>query len=325
MLPANMHTLTADERLKIANRIRVSFLAATKQMMLDNDLDQALIDVYIPLAACLAKQADDYRATRIIGINGAQGSGKSTLCKLLQIVLEEGFAKRVTTFSIDDIYLTRAERETLAEKIHPLLKTRGVPGTHDVELGLQLLTDLRGIEAGESINIPVFDKSIDDRSAEKDFRQVTGPIDLVLFEGWCVGAKPQRDPALALPVNSLERLEDPDQVWRRYVNDQLENDYKRLFREIDFLIMLEIPEISSVMEWRSKQERKLAKASPGGHKIMDTAALQRFIMHYERLTRAMLTEMPERADLVFKLSRNQQIDGVQINNRAIKFGDSQPI
>ena len=317
MLPANMHTLTADERLKIANRIRVSFLAATKQMMLDNDLDQALIDVYIPLAACLAKQADDYRATRIIGINGAQGSGKSTLCKLLQIVLEEGFAKRVTTFSIDDIYLTRAERETLAEKIHPLLKTRGVPGTHDVELGLQLLTDLRGIEAGESINIPVFDKSIDDRSAEKDFRQVTGPIDLVLFEGWCVGAKPQRDPALALPVNSLERLEDPDQVWRRYVNDQLKNDYKRLFREIDFLIMLEIPEISSVMEWRSKQERKLAKASPGGHKIMDTAALQRFIMHYERLTRAMLTEMPDRADLVFKLNRNQQIDGVKINNRAI--------
>jgi len=317
MMPANMHTLTVDEILKIADRTRVSFLAATKQMMLDNDLEQALINVYIPLAACLAKQADDYRATRIIGINGAQGSGKSTLCKLLQIVLEKGFAKRVTTFSIDDIYLTHAERETRAEKIHPLLKTRGVPGTHDVGLGLQLLTDLRGIEAGESINIPVFDKSIDDRSPEEDFCQVTGPIDLVLFEGWCVGAKPQRGSALALPVNSLEHLEDPEQVWRRYVNDQLENDYKRLFREIDFLIMLKIPEISSVMEWRSKQERKLAKASPGGHKIMDTAALQRFIMHYERLTRAMLTEMPGRADLVFKLNRNQQIDGVQINNRAI--------
>lgn len=317
MLPANMHILTADEILKVADRTRASFLAATKQMMLDNNLDQALIDVYIPLAACLAKQADDYRATRIIGVNGAQGSGKSTLCKLLQIVLEEGFAKRVTTFSIDDIYLTHAERETLAEKSHPLLKTRGVPGTHDVELGLQLLTDLRGIEAGQSINIPVFDKSIDDRCPEKDFRQVTGPIDLVLFEGWCVGAKPQRDPALALPVNSLERLEDPDQVWRRYVNEQLENDYKWFFREIDFLIMLKIPGISSVMEWRSKQERKLAKASPGGHKIMDTAALQRFIMHYERLTKAMLTEMPDRADLVLKLNRNQQIDGVLINNRAI--------
>ena len=317
MLPANMHILTADEILKVADRTRASFLAATKQMMLDNNLDQALIDVYIPLAACLAKQADDYRATRIIGVNGAQGSGKSTLCKLLQIVLEEGFAKRVTTFSIDDIYLTHAERETLAEKSHPLLKTRGVPGTHDVELGLQLLTDLRGIEAGQSINIPVFNKSIDDRCPEKDFRQVTGPIDLVLFEGWCVGAKPQRDPALALPVNSLESLEDPDQVWRRYVNEQLENDYKWLFEEIDFLIMLKIPGISSVMEWRSKQERKLAKASPGGHKIMDTAALQRFIMHYERLTKAMLTEMPDRADLVLKLNRNQQIDGVLINNRAI--------
>jgi len=317
MLPANMHNLTADEILKIADKTRVSFLAATKQMMLGNDLKQALINVYIPLAACLAKQADDYQATRIIGVNGAQGSGKSTLCKLLQIVLEEGFAKRVTAFSIDDIYLTHAERETLAEKIHPLLKTRGVPGTHDVELGLQLLTDLRELEAGESIDIPVFDKSIDDRSPEKDFRQVAGPIDLVLFEGWCVGARPQLDLSLSIPVNSLERLEDPDQAWRRYVNKQLENDYKWLFREIDFMIMLKIPGISSVMEWRSEQERKLAKASQGGHKIMDTAALQRFIMHYERLTRAMLTEMPDRADLVFKLSQDQQIYGVQINNRAI--------
>ena len=312
-----MHKLTNNEILEIADKIRASFQDATKQMMIDNDLEQALIDIYIPLAACLAGQVYDYRATRIIGVNGAQGSGKSTLCKLLQIVLEEGFAKRVATFSIDDIYLSHAEREELATQVHPLLITRGVPGTHDACLGLQLLTGLRGLEPGRTLDIPAFDKSIDDRLPEEDFRQVTGPIDLVLFEGWCVGARPQRDLTLSVPVNSLERLEDPDQIWRRYVNKQLENDYKRLFSEIDFLIMLKIPGMPSVMEWRSKQERKLAKTSPGGHKIMDTAALQRFIMHYERVTRAMLAEMPDRADLVFKLNQHQQIDGLQINKRAL--------
>lgn len=317
MLPANMHKLTKDEILEIAHRTRGFFHDATRQMMIDNDLEQALIDIYIPLAACLAGQAEEYRATRVIGVNGAQGSGKSTLCKLLQIVLEEGFAKRVAAFSIDDIYLTHAERKKLAKEVQPLLITRGVPGTHDVDLGLRLLTDLRSLQAGQTVDIPVFDKAVDDRSPEEDFRQVTGPIDLVLFEGWCVGARPQQDLALSVPVNSLERLEDPDQIWRRYVNKQLENDYKRLFSEIDFLIMLKIPGMPSVMEWRSKQERKLAKTSPDGYKIMDTAALQRFIMHYERVTRAMLAEMPDRADLVFKLNKHQQIDGLQINKRAL--------
>ena len=317
MLPANMHKLTADEILEIADRTRVSFLAATKQMMLDNDLEQALVDIYIPLSATLARQSQEQGSTLVIGVNGAQGSGKSTLCQLLQIILEEGFEKRVTTLSIDDIYLTSAERVALAREVHPLLSTRGVPGTHDVALGLQLLSAARTLKAGQQLKVPVFDKAIDDRLPSGQSRLVAGPLDLILFEGWCVGARPQREQALAIPVNSLERLEDPDQVWRRYVNEQLEKDYRQLFSEIDFLIMLKVPGMSSVMEWRSKQERKLAKASPGEPKIMDTAALQRFIMHYERLTRAMLAEMPDRADLVFKLNRNQQVDGVQINNRAI--------
>lgn len=317
MLPANMHKLTAGEISVIAQRSRDSFMTCAKQMMIDNDLEQALIDIYVPLAACLAEQTSECGETRVIGVNGAQGSGKTTLCRLLQIVLEEGFAKRVATFSIDDIYLTHAERETLANHVHPLLQTRGVPGTHDVTLGLQLLTGLRALQAGQSIEIPVFDKSVDDRSPKKDFRRVTGPVDLVLFEGWCVGARPQRDQALAIPVNSLERIEDPDQTWRRYVNQQLANDYQQLFAEIDLLIMLKVPGMASVVEWRSKQEFKLAKAAPDGHEIMSTKTLQRFIMHYERLTRAILAEMPDRADLVFKLSNKHQIVNVQINRRAL--------
>lgn len=312
-----MHKLTEGGVNAIADKVRKPFLAGTKQMMIDNDLEQALVDIYIPLAACLAQQVQERGSTQVIGVNGAQGSGKTTLCKLLQIVLEEGFAKRVATFSIDDIYLTLAERKALAKEVHPLLETRGVPGTHDVALGMTLLSGLRKLETGQSLAIPTFDKAIDDRAPREDFRMVSGPIDLVLFEGWCVGASPQREEALSIAVNSLERLEDPELRWRHYVNRALQQDYLRLFNELDFLVMLKIPSMASVMEWRSKQERKLAQTSrQSGRKIMDTAALQRFIMHYERLTRAMLAEMPDRADLVFELDESHLISRVKINMRA---------
>jgi D-glycerate 3-kinase len=317
MLTTEMNKLSAVEIYTIAEKVREPFLAAVHDMMIESNLEQALLDIYIPLAACLAEQHDKHRATRIVGINGAQGSGKSTLCRLLKIVLEEGFDKQVATFSIDDIYLTREEREKLAKKVHPLLETRGVPGTHDVFMGLALLRNLRFLTKGQSLALPVFDKANDDRASENDFRQVTGPINIVLFEGWCVGAIPQRDESLAVAVNSLERQEDPKRTWRKYVNKQLREGYKELFSELDFLIMLKIPGMASVMEWRSKQERKLAKtAGKTGRRVMDTTALQRFIMHYERLTRATLTEMPDRADLVFTLNKEHQIDGLQINNKS---------
>lgn len=319
MLLPDMHKLTAVEVFALAEKVRPSFMSHAAQMMIDNDLEQALVDIYIPLAACLVEVMKEHGATPVVGINGAQGSGKSTLCKLLGIVLEEGFAKRVVTLSIDDIYLTRAEREMLAKEVHPLLVTRGVPGTHDVALGRELLSGLRDIDPGQTIELPVFDKATDDRCSEKDFRRVTGPVDLVLFEGWCVDARAQRAEALSIAVNSLERLEDPDNKWRNYINKQLQEDYKALFDEIDFLIMLKIPGMASVMEWRSKQERKLSQtAGQSGRRIMDTAELQRFIMHYERLTRSMLAEMPDRADLIFELNQSHQIDGVQINNRTRK-------
>ena len=313
MLPPKMHKLSSAEILRIAEQTRDAFLDKTRQMMIEDDMGSALVDIYVPLAASLAELAAASDRPPVIGINGAQGSGKTTLCQLLQIVLEQGFGKRAVTISIDDIYLPHAARAKLAKDVHPLLQTRGVPGTHDAALGLRLLSALRGLGAGRSVSVPVFDKAIDDRLPETGARRVTGPVDLILFEGWCVGARPQHEEALSRPVNSLERLEDPDLVWRHYVNQQLKSDYARLFAEIDFLIMLKIPGMASVMKWRGKQERKLAERSGReGSKVMDDAALQRFIMHYERLTRATLVEMPDRADLVFTLNQSQQICGVRI-------------
>ena len=322
MIPTIPHNLTSDDVIELAKRVRESFLAAARKMQIDHEMEQDLIEIHIPLAAALQQTAGKHGGTLVVGINGAQGAGKSTLCRLLQVVLERGFGLRVASFSIDDLYMTRAERERLADQVHTLIATRGVPGTHDVELGLSLLSALRQLQSHQQLSIPVFDKAVDDRLPNDSWRLVEGPLDLILFEGWCVGARPQSEDALSEPVNILEREEDPDLIWRSYVNKQLQEDYSRLFAELDILIMLKVPGMESVLDWRGLQERKLAAAADQiqDHRIMDSAALNRFIMHYERLTRAMLAEMPDRADLVLQLNADHQIDGVRINTPVLSGG-----
>ena len=236
----------------------------------------------------------------LIGINGAQGSGKSTLCKFLEVLLVE-HNLRTVTLSLDDLYLTRAERCELAAEIHPLFATRGVPGTHDVALGEAILDDLL---AGRTAALPRFDKAADDRADVR--RLVEPPIDVVLLEGWCVGAVPQPAEALEEPVNQLEAEEDADGTWRREVNRRLATDYAALFARTDLQVMLAVESFEAVRANRKLQEDKLAAASPGGVAILDGAALDRFLLHYERLTRWMLAEMPARADVMIPIGPDQR-------------------
>jgi D-glycerate 3-kinase len=236
----------------------------------------------------------------IVGINGAQGSGKSTLCRFLEVLLVE-HNQRAVTVSLDDLYLTRAERRQLAEDCHPLFATRGVPGTHDVPLGEAILDSL--VERSPT-SLPRFDKASDDRAS--DGTLVDARIDVILIEGWCVGAVPQPAAALRDPVNRLEAEEDPDGAWRREVNRRLATDYAELFARIDLLVMLKVAGFEAVHANRMLQEDKLAARHPGGAAIMDRTALDRFLMHYERLTRWMLEEMPARADVVIEIGPDQR-------------------
>lgn len=236
----------------------------------------------------------------LIGINGAQGSGKSTLCRFLEVLMVE-HGLRTATLSLDDLYLGRFERQTLAWNEHPLFATRGVPGTHDVALGEAILEDLL---SGRTAAVPRFDKAADDRATVR--RMVEPPLDVVLFEGWCVGAVPQPAEALREPVNALEATEDPEGTWRREVNRRLATDYAELFARIDMLVMLRIEDFGAVRANRLLQERKLAASHPDGTALMDEPALDRFLMHYERLTRWMLEEMPSRADVVIGIGADQR-------------------
>jgi len=192
--------------------------------------------------------------TYIIGINGCQGSGKSTLADYLCTVVAEKYHLATVALSLDDFYLTKAERIELARKIHPLLAQRGVPGTHDVNLAIDTISSLA---SGNKALITRFDKSMDDRVPEANSETITGHIGLIVIEGWCFGAKPQAPNSLIEPVNHLERLEDPDGVYRDYVNTALATQYPQLFELVDSTAMLRAPSFKTVFEWRLEQEQKL--------------------------------------------------------------------
>ena len=237
----------------------------------------------------------------VIGVCGAQGSGKYTTAGRLAAELGSR-GQPTAVLSIDDFYLTRRERLELARSTHPLLVTRGVPGTHSVELAMRTLGNLRAARAGDLVPIPAFDKTRDDRVPESEWTSHRGPVEVVLLEGWCVGARPQPADALVAAVNDLERDEDADGRWRRYVNGQLAGPYADLFALLDLRILLRAPDFDTVYSWRAQQERGL-KRTESSMPPMNDRELRRFIAHYERLTRWILLDEP--ADIVVHLDSDR--------------------
>jgi D-glycerate 3-kinase len=313
--PDFLHSLSGLDALT-ANDRDPSLQRRLSGLTLPPGTAAALARLYYPLALYLHERLSRSEPPLVLGLNGAQGTGKSTAARVLKILLERLFNRGTCAFSIDDLYLSREARRHLADTVHPLLLTRGVPGTHDVDLGLELLVSLRRAGSQTLTVIPRFDKAHDQPLPEEARDVFTGRPDVILFEGWCVGAVPEPAPVLENPVNDLERLEDADGKWRRYVNRRLV-DYQPLFALIDVLAMLKAPSFGKVHEWRAQQERELAGGLSGvelrNSRIMGHAELNRFLMHYERLTRWMLKEMPARAGFVFELDDRHAIQNVIVN------------
>ena len=247
-----------------------------------------------------------------IGINGAQGTGKSTLAKLFKLCLTEAKFK-VAVLSIDDFYLSKAARAHLAETVHPLLATRGVPGTHDVEQLESCLSQLLDGQAG-TVKIPRFDKAADNPVTIDHLAPTTLPVDLVILEGWFIGLEPEPCENLLSPVNRLEAIEDGDGSWRTFVNNSLRSDFADLFGRLDSLLMLQAPSFEQVFAWRSLQEEKLkrhraARVDADTSGVMCPEEIGRFIQHFERLTRHALNTLPSKADWVFHLDSQHRVAG----------------
>lgn len=236
----------------------------------------------------------------LIAIAGAQGSGKSTLAA------EAAQSLSCATLSLDDVYLTRAERADRAARLHPLFAVRGPPGTHDLDLLDRTLTRLRAAGPGDRTPLPAFDKLADDRRPEADWPVFAGCPRAILFEGWCLGATPQGPAELAASINDLERSDDPDAVWRRAVNHSLATAYARLFATFDGLLFLKAPGFDRVLDWRVEQEAGLPGLSPPTAPAARRAELARFIQHFERITRHMLAG-GVRADIVAELDEDRAV------------------
>jgi D-glycerate 3-kinase len=274
-----------------SSRLRAN--PAKLEVMIDPRLTQAM------LSRIKAAQATQQRSLLVVGICGAQGSGKTTLVAQLQQQLAER-GVRAAALSLDDLYKSRAERHLLAADIHPLLATRGVPGTHDIALGLETIAAL---ERGEGALLPRFAKSADERQPVGQWPHAPQHCEVLLVEGWCLGARSQDD--VTAPVNALEAEEDPAAIWRSYANAALAGDYQRLFARINCLVLLAAPDWAVVAKWREQQEAELRVG--GGPAVMSPAEVARFIQHYERLTRWILEEMPARADLVVRLGADREV------------------
>lgn len=238
-----------------------------------------------------------------IGVNGCQGSGKSTLSGLLSYLLNHYYAKKSIVLSLDDFYLSKQERNQLAKKVHPLLATRGVPGTHDTNL---IASVFKALSMGNDVDIPVFDKSIDDRASQAHWQDIRANVDIVIMEGWCWGTQAETAAALIKPINDFEATHDSDGTWRRFVNKQLAKDYMPLYSQMDQWIFLKAPSFASVYAWRLQQERKLAVVCAGSH-LMSDAEVLTFIQYYQRLTVHTLCTLEGHANWIFELDDARNI------------------
>jgi D-glycerate 3-kinase len=263
-----------------------------------SDLDAQIQNTFIPLANWIIQQKNNTKqATFVVGINGAQGSGKTTTTQILTLLLEqEGY--RTVGFSIDDFYLPHAERQKLAE-IDSRLATRGVPGTHDAKWGVDVLNSLR---QGEPTDIPQFDKSAENGSGDRkaEWRTITERKDIVLFEGWCVGAK---------PLSSQQK--NKNDPWQTYWSEALKGDYQLWFTYLDKLIMLKIPDFDTVYANREEQEQRLREAldvNPvEGRRAMTPEEVRKFVDLYKPLTLDMLNNMPRYANLTLEIDENHRV------------------
>lgn len=261
---------------------------------------------FIPIANQLLFKSTTKQAPYFIGINGCQGSGKSTLTDFIAEYLSHKFGLNIAILSLDDFYHDQQHRLTLAENVHPLLKTRGVPGTHNTELMQHVLTSLN--EGNLPVALPRFNKATDNPHPIESWPVISDTPDIVIFEGWSWGVPPQSAQELAEPINELEADKDPDGLWRQFSNTAISTEYASLYSFMDYWVMLKAPTFECVSQWRKEQEHKLAASNPGDDSgVMSDQEVDVFIQHYQRLTEHCLEHIPAISNIVLSLDKERKI------------------
>ena len=238
-----------------------------------------------------------------IMVAGSQGSGKSSLSKLIKLYLEKFYNKSVVIISMDDFYLSKKQREQLSKNIHPLFLTRGVPGTHDLELLNKKIVQI--FNKKFPVYLPIFDKVTDTR--KRTYRKVLKG-DVIIFEGWCAGAQPVNQNYLQKNFNNLEKDKDKNFIWRNSYNKYL-NEYQKLFSQFNFFIYFQFNHWDHVLNWKYKQELELRdkKKDLGLKKY-----LREFIQYYEKVSKWMHLKVPKYCNILIKLDAHQKIKSINL-------------
>ena len=274
----------------IENSIKEEFYNISGHILKLTDIEK----IYMPLFKKI-------RSKKMIMIAGSQGSGKSSLSELIRVIYKKHYKKKVTIISIDDFYHSIKKRNQISRDIHPLFSVRGVPGTHDITLLRNILWKIKKKQF--PIYLPIFDKTKD---ARKKYRKKISSSDLVILEGWCVGASPLPNDYLFKNINIIEKDSDKQNIWRKNYNRYLK-DYQDLFKLFNYYIYILTPSWENVISWKYKQELKL-RSQKSNLKLL--SKLKEFIMYYEKITRWMMKTSKLNSNILIKVDKYQKFQKI---------------
>ena len=239
---------------------------------------------------------------------GSQGIGKSSFINIISKTIEKFYDKKILLLSLDNYYLSKKQRLVLSKKIHKLLVTRGVPGTHDIK---KLVKNVKQFNQEKyPITTPQFDKLIDDKI--KLNKTIKTKCDILFLEGWCCGSSEIPKKFLYKNINNLEKINDPKNQWRNFYNKKLKIEYKKLFKLFDELIFLKTSSFDNVYKWRLKQE-KTNQSKNKKLKRMSANEIKVFVQHYEKITKWMMKDLNKKAQIVIKFEKNHKISSINFN------------
>ena len=257
---------------------------------------ELLWQFWLPLAQRLIQTQQQLNRPLIQGILGMQGAGKSTLTAILCLILQElGYTS--LTLSIDDLYKTYADRQRLQQQ-DPRLIWRGPPGTHDVDLGIEILDRLRSAQAAD---IPRFDKSAHQGQGDRSGFESVQAADIVLFEGWFTGLFPLPDKTFETAPNPIQTPED--RAFARAMNQSL-SAYLPLWERLDTLIVLQLTNYQLSKRWRMDAERVAISSGKSG---MGDAEVAQFVDYFwkalhPKLFIPALIQTPQAVELVIDIN-----------------------
>ena len=256
--------------------------------------------LWLPVALNLAAKKQRSQ-TYIQGILGGQGTGKTTLCIILKLILDYlGFS--VASLSIDDLYLTYTEREELKLQ-DPRLIWRGPPGTHDIGLGLQTIEQCLQSDGNTKILMPRFDKSAYKGLGDRTNPEAIDKPDILLFEGWFVGVKPIAEDCFHNCPHPI--VTEEDRQFAKDNNRRLQA-YLPLWDKLDSTIVLYPEDYRLSQQWRKEAERKMMATGKAG---MSDEEIDRFVEYFWQALHPELFIKPllKSADLVVEIKSDRSL------------------